>query len=127
MCKGQAGLTITPGICMFYAMMIIYFRCKAGANLVLVPGCKADILPGHKVATTPTTRQQADAAHLQSRKRSPQPRPVEKCVKFLEISMGCHGMPWNAMGEQLPSGERLHNYGKSSFLMGKITIKGNFQ
>jgi len=29
--------------------------------------------------------------------------------------------------EVLPSGKRLHNYGKSSFLMGKLTINGHFQ
>ena len=29
--------------------------------------------------------------------------------------------PWN------PSGKRLHNYGKSPFLMGTLTINGNFQ
>ena len=27
----------------------------------------------------------------------------------------------------LPSGKRLHNYGQSSFLMGKLAINGNFQ
>ena len=27
----------------------------------------------------------------------------------------------------LPSGKRLHNYGKSQFLMGKLTINGNVQ
>ena len=27
----------------------------------------------------------------------------------------------------IPSGKRLHNYGKSPFLMGKITINGHFQ
>ena len=27
----------------------------------------------------------------------------------------------------VPSGKRLHNYGKSQFLMGKSTINGNFQ
>ena len=27
----------------------------------------------------------------------------------------------------LPSGKRLHNYGKSQFLMGKSTINGHFQ
>ena len=27
----------------------------------------------------------------------------------------------------LPSGKRLHNYGKSPFLMGKLTINGHFQ
>jgi hypothetical protein len=27
----------------------------------------------------------------------------------------------------LPSGKRLHNYGKPPFLMGKSTINGNFQ
>jgi hypothetical protein len=27
----------------------------------------------------------------------------------------------------LTSGKRLHNYGKSPFLMGKLTINGNFQ
>ena len=27
----------------------------------------------------------------------------------------------------LPSGKRLHNYGKSPFLMGKSTINGHFQ
>ena len=28
---------------------------------------------------------------------------------------------------RLPSGKRLHNYGKSPILMGKSTINGNFQ
>jgi len=28
---------------------------------------------------------------------------------------------------ELPSGKRLHNYGKSPFLIGKSTINGNFQ
>jgi hypothetical protein len=27
----------------------------------------------------------------------------------------------------LPSGKLSHNYGKSPFLMGKLTINGNFQ
>jgi hypothetical protein len=27
----------------------------------------------------------------------------------------------------LPSGKRLHSYGKSPFLMGKSTINGHFQ
>jgi len=27
----------------------------------------------------------------------------------------------------LPSGKRLHNYGKSQFFMGKLTINGHFQ
>ena len=27
----------------------------------------------------------------------------------------------------IPSGKRLHNYGKSPFLMGKLTINGHFQ
>jgi hypothetical protein len=27
----------------------------------------------------------------------------------------------------IPSGKRLHNYGKSQFLMGKLTINGHFQ
>ena len=27
----------------------------------------------------------------------------------------------------LPSGKRLHNYGKSSFFMGKLTVNGHFQ
>ena len=29
-------------------------------------------------------------------------------------------------GFPLPSGKLLHNYGKSPFLMGKLTINGNF-
>ena len=29
--------------------------------------------------------------------------------------------------EMIPSGKRLHNYGKSPFLMGKLTINGHFQ
>ena len=28
---------------------------------------------------------------------------------------------------RVPSGKGLHNYGKSPFLMGKLTINGNFQ
>ena len=31
------------------------------------------------------------------------------------------------IGTNLPSGKRLHNYGKSQFLMGKSTINGHFQ
>ena len=31
------------------------------------------------------------------------------------------------MPPDIPSGKRLHNYGKSQFLMGKSTITGNFQ
>jgi hypothetical protein len=31
-----------------------------------------------------------------------------------------------SMGK-LPSGKRLHNYGKSPFLMGKLTINGHVQ
>jgi hypothetical protein len=27
----------------------------------------------------------------------------------------------------IPSGKRLHNYGKSPFSMGQLTINGNFQ
>jgi hypothetical protein len=27
----------------------------------------------------------------------------------------------------VPAGKRLHNYGKSPFLMGKLTINGHFQ
>ena len=30
-------------------------------------------------------------------------------------------------GRWLPSGKRLHDYGKSPFLMGKSTINGHFQ
>jgi len=29
--------------------------------------------------------------------------------------------------DHLPSGKRLHNYGKSQFLMGKLTINGHVQ
>jgi hypothetical protein len=29
--------------------------------------------------------------------------------------------------DALPSGKRLHNYGKSPFLMGKSTINGHYQ
>jgi hypothetical protein len=29
--------------------------------------------------------------------------------------------------DYLPSGKRLHNYGKSQFLMGKLTINGHVQ
>ena len=32
---------------------------------------------------------------------------------------------WNS--ETLPSGKQPHNYGKQHFLMGKLTINGNFQ
>ena len=86
MCKGQAGLTKNGHLqkCHDDHLWGAGAWCKPGA-----PGCKADILPGHKVATAPTTRQQTHGAHFQSRKRSPQPRPVF-CVKFLEIYMG-HG------------------------------------
>ena len=31
------------------------------------------------------------------------------------------------MGSSLPSGKRLHSYGKSPFLMGKLTINGHVQ
>ena len=36
---------------------------------------------------------------------------------------------WGLNQQQLPSGKRLHNYGKSPFLMGKSTIYfyGHFQ
>ena len=86
MCKGQAGLTKNGHLqkCHDDHLWGAGAWCKPGA-----PGCKADILPGHKVATAPTTRQQTHGAHFQSRKRSPQPRPIF-CVKFLEIYMG-HG------------------------------------
>jgi hypothetical protein len=30
------------------------------------------------------------------------------------------------IGGYIPSGKRLHNYGKSPFLMGKLTINGDF-
>ena len=51
------------------------------------------------------------------------------------ISLGCGGLISGApKGRQeqtfvddLPSGKRSHNYGKSPFLMGKSTINGHFQ
>jgi len=33
----------------------------------------------------------------------------------------------NMVEHHLPSGKRLHNYGKSPFSMGKSTINGHFQ
>ena len=37
-------------------------------------------------------------------------------------------MCWIFVGcSWVPSGKRLHNYGKSPFLMGKLTINGHFQ
>ena len=34
---------------------------------------------------------------------------------------------WIKMEDVLPSGKRLHSYGKSPFLMGKSTINDHFQ
>jgi len=36
-----------------------------------------------------------------------------------------HDIPWLLL-PYLPSGKRLHNYGKSQLLMGKLTINGHF-
>ena len=36
--------------------------------------------------------------------------------------LGYHSQGGNALDQSLPSGKRLHNYGKSQFLMGKSTI-----
>jgi hypothetical protein len=35
---------------------------------------------------------------------------------------------WKKMdSDRIPSGKHTKNYGKSAFLMGKLTIKGHFQ
>ena len=43
----------------------------------------------------------------------------------LWIKMDEHGE--NKRPILIPSGKLLHNYGKSPFLMGKLTINGHFQ
>ena len=43
---------------------------------------------------------------------------------FLECFHVVWSKPWRPV---VPSGKRLHNYGKSPFSMGKSTINGNFQ
>jgi hypothetical protein len=40
----------------------------------------------------------------------------------MEIHKDRLEIPW-----EIPSGKRLHNYGKSPFLMGKLTINHHFQ
>ena len=37
------------------------------------------------------------------------------------------GSSWRLTFPKLPSGKRLHNYGKSPYLMGKSTINGHFK
>ena len=40
---------------------------------------------------------------------------------------GFSGKACERLPEGIPSGKRLHNYGKSPFFMGKLTINGHFQ
>ena len=40
---------------------------------------------------------------------------------------GFHGPTHSSLDGLLPCGRRLHNYGKSQFLMGKSTTTGHFQ
>ena len=63
-------------------------------------------------------------------------RPPEESTRIVwEVQygkLGCAGMCWDVLGmlspkmcrfiQQLSSGKRLHNYGKSPFLIGKLTI-----
>jgi hypothetical protein len=66
---------------------------------------------------------------------SPSWKPVGTLSTVMELALlvffcGPHvAIPMareNIMGD-VPSGKRLHNYGKSPFLMGKSTINGHFQ
>jgi len=43
------------------------------------------------------------------------------------LQLGTRGTPNLAKHGGVPSGKRLHSYGKSPFLMGKSTINGHFQ
>jgi hypothetical protein len=49
-----------------------------------------------------------------------------RVVQWLWVS--CSAEVWLVhAGADLPSGKHIKKYGKSQFLMGKLTIKGNFQ
>ena len=54
-----------------------------------------------------------------------------RCEEFLSSCDGCDGCDGCeglCNGEdRVPSGKRLHNYGKSPFVIGKSTINGHFQ
>ena len=55
---------------------------------------------------------------------------VNGVYKPTNITGGPHIVPFGVkykLAEGLPSGKRLHNYGKSPFSKEKNTINGNFQ
>ena len=50
---------------------------------------------------------------------------IEMTIEIVCLRIKDGDLPWSKV--DLPSGKRLHNYGKSQFLMGKLFINGHFQ